>query len=69
MLTEEDETITRNADTTQSTIDERLTNFTDLARFVLKFVSNDSKMCNSARNGKKIFSGKWRFSALSLQFP
>ncbi len=67
MLTEEDETITRNADTTQSTIDERLTNFTDLARFVLKLVSNDLKMFNSARNAKKIFSGKWRFTAFSSQ--
>ena len=30
-----------------------------------KMVSNDSKMSNSARNGKKKFGGRWRFFAIA----
>ena len=29
-----------------------------------KLVSNDSELSNSARNGKKKFGGRWRFSAV-----
>ena len=30
-----------------------------------KLGSNDSEMYNSARNGKKKFGGRWRFSAVA----
>ena len=34
-----------------------------------KLVSNDSELSNSARNGKKKFGGRWRFSAVVAVQP
>ena len=34
-----------------------------------KMASNDSKMSNSARNGKKKFGSRWRFSVVAAVLP